>query len=475
VVKDLDPFFNPRSVAVVGASERPGSIGRALMTNLLERFRGRIYPVNIKYDKVFNLKCFKSVLEIPDDVDLAVIAVPADVVPKVAEECGKKGVKALLVISAGFREVGDVGAERERRLVEIVRRYGMRMIGPNCLGIYDPYSGLDTIFNPSDRQGKPGPGSVAFISQSGALGAALLDWFTEQGIGLSKFVSYGNAADVDESDLIEYLVEDPRTRVIAAYIEGVRNGRKFLRAVARAVVSGKPVVILKAGRTERGVRAVASHTGSLAGAYEVFRGALRQCGAIVVNDLHELLIAIRALSVGWRAPGRRVAIVTNGGGAGVLATDAIESLGLSVAELSPSTIEELRKALPPAASPYNPVDVLGDAPAERYEKALEIVGRDPRVDMVMVIALLQSPALDADRLVEVLSSASKKLGKPMVFVAPGGGYASSYLAKVQSIGIPSFRDPVEAAKALSYIYCFSESIERVRKFLKAFSSLEPPS
>ncbi|NPA96691.1 MAG: CoA-binding protein [Crenarchaeota archaeon] len=466
MARDLRPFFEPRSVAVIGASEKPGTVGRAIMTNLLERYRGKVYPVNIKYDKVFGLKCYRSILEIPDEIDLAVIAVPADVVPKVAEECGRKGVKALLVISAGFKEIGGVGVERERKLLEVVRRYGMSMIGPNCLGIYDPYSGLDTIFNPSDRQGKPGPGSVAFISQSGALGAALLDWFTEQGIGLSKFVSYGNAADVDESDLIEYLVEDERTKVISAYIEGVKDGRKFMRAVAKAVASGKPVVVLKAGRTERGVKAAASHTGSLAGSYSVFRGALAQSGAVVVNDLLELLIAVRALETGWKVPGPRVAIVTNGGGAGVLATDAIETLGLKMAELSNDTIEELRKALPPAASPYNPVDVLGDAPADRYEKAIEIVSRDPNVDMIMVIALMQAPAIDPSALLNVLKRAKESTLKPIVFVAPGGGYAYKHLLEVQRLGIPSFRDPIEAAKALSYLYTFSNAIDRVKKYLQ---------
>ena len=456
----LDAFFNPKSVAVIGATERPGSVGRAIMENLIQRFRGKIYPVNIRRDTVLGLKCYRSVKDIPDEVDLAVIAVPAPVVPKVAEECGEKGVKALLVISAGFKEVGGEGAERERKLVEIVRRFGMRMIGPNCLGIYDPYSGLDTIFNPSDRQGKPGPGDVAFISQSGALGAALLDWFTEEGIGLSKFVSYGNAADVDESDLIEYLAEDPRTRVIAAYIEGVKDGRRFLNAVAHAVAKGKRVVVLKAGRTARGVQAAESHTGSLAGNYSVFLGALKQVGAIVVEDLNDLLLCIKALRAPSTLRGRRIAIVTNGGGAGVMATDALETMGMEVATLSPGTIEELRKALPPAASTRNPVDVLGDAPAERYEKALEIVARDPSVDGIMVIALLQSPALDPDKFLKVMERA-KGFGKPMVFAAPGGEYAARVLARIQSLGIPSFRDPTQAARALKYLYQASQV--RIRK------------
>jgi len=459
----LDVFFNARSVAIIGASERPGSLGRALMTNLLEKFKGEIYPINVKYNRVFGLKCYKSILEVPGSVDLAVVAIPAASVPRVVDECGRKGVKGVVVISAGFREVGPEGAKLEEELVSVVRKHSMRLIGPNCLGVYDAHTGLDTIFNPSDRQGKPEPGNVAFISQSGALGAALLDWLKEEGIGLSKFISYGNAADVDEADLISYLAEDPRTEIIAAYIEGVRDGRRFVEAVRKAIRANKPVIVLKAGKSEKGMKAVASHTGSLAGAYEVYKGALKQSGALIVDDLHELLIAIKALRYGARSRGPNVAIVTNGGGAGVLATDSIESLGLRVAELSKETIDELRSKLPPTASPLNPVDILGDAPADRYELAIKSVLSDEKVDMVMVIALMQSPALDADELIKILERVCKESKKPIVFVGPGGAYASKRLVMASRIGIPSFKDPVEAAKALRYIYDYSVAYRKLTR------------
>ena len=454
-VSNLRHFFEARSIAVIGASEKPGTIGRAIMTNLLERFKGKIYPVNIKYDQVFGLKCFKSVLEIPDEVDLAVIAVPAKVVPKVADDCGKKGVKTLLVISAGFKEVGPEGAELERRLVEVVRKYGMRMIGPNCLGIYDAHTGLDTIFNPSEKQLKPKPGVIAFISQSGALGAAILDWMGLAGIGMSKFISYGNAADVKEYELIEYLAEDPKTKVITAYIEGVEDGRKLMSAVSKAVRLGKPVVVLKAGKTERGAKAASSHTGALAGAYKIYEAGLKQAGAIIVDDLYELFIALKALSLSKPPKGKGVAIVTNGGGAGVLATDSIELLGLEVANLSRETIDELRKVLPPAASPYNPVDVLGDAPASRYEEALRIVSKDPNVHSILVIALLQAPALDGDELVNTVREFSKSVDKPIVMSFPGGAYAEKYMKIMEEAGIPSFKTVMEAVKAIKYLYEFS--------------------
>ncbi len=465
---NLDVFFEPKTVAVIGASEKEGTIGRAIMLNLLEKFRGKIIPINIKYDQVFGLKCYKSVLEVPESIDLVVIAIPAPSVPQVLEECGKKGVKGAIIISAGFKEIGGEGIEREQKVVEIARKYGMRIIGPNCLGVYDAHTGLDTIFNPSDRQAKPSAGNVAFISQSGALGAALLDWFTEQGIGMSKFVSYGNAADVTESDLIEYLAEDSKTSIIALYIEGVSNGRRFLCSIVKAIAKGKPVIVLKAGKTERGGRAVASHTGSLAGSYELYLSAIKQVGGILVDDLHDLLIAINALQNLPRPKGNRLAIVTNGGGAGVLATDSAEIMGLKLAELSQQTIDRLRKVLPPAASPYNPVDILGDAPADRYRKAIEIVLSDDDVDMVMVIALLQSPALNADELIDVLKYFKDRTSKPFVFIAPGGSYTMKYIEKARKLGIPAFRDPVEGVKALTYVYEFSKAIERARDRVSLF-------
>lgn len=462
--QELIPFFEPKSIAVVGASEKLGTLGRGLMLNLLEKFRGKIYPVNIKYDRVFGLTCYKSVKEIPGEVDLAVIAIPARAVINVAKDCCDKGIKALLIISAGFKEIGPEGAEREKRLVEIARSCNMRIVGPNCLGIYDAHTGLDTIYNPSDRQGKPKPGNVAFISQSGALGAAMLDWLAGSGVGLSRFISYGNAADVDETDLIEFLVEDPKTKIISAYIEGVKDGRRFMNAIRKAVKAGKPVVILKAGKTMRGIKAVTSHTGSLAGKYEIYEAALKQSGALIVNELWELVPLLKALSWLPIPRGNRLAIVTNGGGAGILATDATEKLGLIMTNLNSETIEKLKKSLPPHASPYNPVDIIGDATAERYEKALEIVCQDENVDMIVIIALMQSPTLDADKLRKVLIEFKKKVDKPVVFVAPGGDYTEKHSRAIeQEAKIPVFKSPEEAIRALKYLVIWKERYERIIK------------
>lgn len=467
---NLTHFFKPGAVAVVGASVTEGTVGKAIMVNLVREFKGVIYPVNPKYEEIFGLRTYKSCRELPEAPDLAVIAVPAKAVPQVIEECGGRGTKAAIVISAGFKEVGPEGEKLEKELVEAARKYGVRVIGPNCLGVYDAHSRLNTIFNPPDRQKTPPPGNVAFLSQSGALGAAILDWLAEYNIGMSKFVSYGNAADVKEWELIEYLVEDPETKVIMMYIEGVEDGRSLLKAVRKATLAGKPVIVLKAGKSERGIRAVSSHTGSLAGSYKVYEAGLTQNGALVVNELDEFILATKALS--WLPPpqGDRVAIVTNGGGAGVLTTDAVELLGLQLAELSEETKNYLRSKLPPAASLNNPVDILGDAPPERYEVAMEAVMRDENVDLIIVIGIMQSPAFKP---VEVLANMKRLLSeyrKPMIFVAPGGEYTVSNLKKIESEAkIPTFKSPEEAAKA----YYFFTSWYKNYKTLKTLSESNP--
>ncbi|MCD6323843.1 MAG: CoA-binding protein [Desulfurococcales archaeon] len=461
---ELQRFFRPKSVAVVGASVKEGTVGRALIENLIERFRGRIYPVNIKYDEVLGLKCFKSCRDLPEPPDLVVVAVPARVVPKVIDECGSIGSRAAVVISAGFREIGGEGAKLEEAVVKMARKHGMRVIGPNCLGIYSPSVGLDTIFNPSDRQGKPDAGPVAFISQSGALGAAVLDWFTEAGLGMSKFVSYGNAADVKEYELIEFLADDEETKVITAYLEGVEDGRKFSESLRYAAGRGKPVIILKAGKSVKGAKAVSSHTGSMAGSYRVYESAIKQFGGLLVDELSELVIAAKALSWLPTPRGDRVAIVTNGGGAGVLATDAVEKYGMRMAELTDDTQKALRNELPSAAAVGNPVDVLGDAPPERYRKALKWVIKDPNVDALVVIGIMQSPAFDPEGFIEVLREASSGVSKPVVIAAPGGEYTSDKISKIEKLlHLPAFKTPEEAVRALSYLMRWRKVVERFGK------------
>src|SRR3990170_1191204 len=377
----LHEFFTPASVAVVGASSDPGKLGYAVLRNLVEggylQGERRLYPINPKAEHILDLPAYPSVGAVPESIDLAVIVIPYPRVPEVLRECGEKGIPAAIVISAGFREAGSVGAERERELLEIAREYGIRLVGPNCLGVIDTITPLNASFS----AGIPPGGPMAFMSQSGALGTAILDWAQAGRLGLSKFVSLGNKADVDEVDLLRAWAEDESSRVILCYIEGLPDGQEFMR-VARQTSKIKPVVAIKSGITQAGARAVTSHTGSLAGSEQAYQAAFHQAGVVRVTALEDLFDCARAF--GYLPPlrGDRIAIVTNAGGPGILATDALERAGLSLARFEPDRIRALEQFLPDAASAANPVDLLGDARADRYRFALEQVCADPHVDAV---------------------------------------------------------------------------------------------
>ncbi|MEM1749081.1 MAG: CoA-binding protein, partial [Sulfolobales archaeon] len=310
----ISKFFYPNSVAVVGASRDPSKVGYQLLYNLISKYKGRVYPINPHVSEVLGLKAYPRITSVPDDIDLAVISVPASTVPSVMEDCSLKGVKNVIVISAGFKELGTVeGIEGERKIVEIAKKFGMRVIGPNCMGVYVPKIGLNTTFLNPDRMDFPEHGNISFISQSGAFGIAVLDWAAMRGIGISKFVSLGNKCDVDESDMLDYLVGDEDTQVITMYIEGVEVGRRFIKSL-KSTTPVKPVVILKAGRSEEGVRAIASHTGSLAGADIVYDAAFKQCGVLRAYGMDELFDMALSLSLQPPAQGMRVGILTVGGG-----------------------------------------------------------------------------------------------------------------------------------------------------------------
>ena len=475
--QELEVFFFPRSVAIVGASRDPSKVGYQILYNMKMRYRGRIYPVNPRAEEIMGLKCYPRVSDIPDDVDLAVIAVPAQVVPQVVEDCGVKGVRGVIVISAGFKEVGNV--ELENRVVEIARKYGMRLIGPNCVGVYVPKSGINTTFLNPQRMGFPEHGSIAFISQSGAFGVAVLDWAAMRGIGLSKFVSLGNKADVDEAELLDYLVEDPDTRVITMYIEGIEpgKGRQFMEALRRTTPR-KPVVVLKSGRTEAGARAVASHTGSLAGADRVYDAVFKQTGVIRAMGMEDLFDMAIALSLQPPAKGRRVGILTVGGGSGVMATDACCDLGLEVPRLSDETVEKLRKVLLPIASPYNPVDVSGSARDEHLLESDEILMKSGEVDIIIWIPYFMVPGI-SEQIVEKFIERVRKVNReletpiPIVGAATGGEYTWRLASKAEKMGIPMYISVERAALAawslakfgewLKARGTFEEYIERCRK------------
>ncbi len=464
----IEALFNPRSIAIIGASRNPQKPGYQVLYNLKQKYKGRIYPVNPNADKILGLKAYPSILEVPDEVDLAVIVIPAEKVPKAAEECGEKGVKTLIVISGGFKEVGPKGAKLEEQLVSIVKKYEMRLLGPNVVGVYVPKTGVNTTFINPERQGFPEHGPIAFLSQSGAFGIAILDWATMRGIGISKFVSLGNKADIDEADLLEYLVEDEDTRVITMYIEGVEKGKRFMEALRRTTPI-KPVIALKSGRTEAGSRAIASHTGSLAGADKVYDAVFKQTGVIRAYGMEELFDMATALALQPPARGNKVAILTVGGGSGVMATDACIELGLNVPKLSENTEEKLRKILLPIASPHNPVDVTGSARDEHLIESVEILMRSNEVDIIIWIPYFMVPGI-SEQLVEKFIERIKKVNKeldtpiPIIGAATGGTYTWKQASKAEKLGIPMYISVERAAKAAWALFRYGAWLKKNNVF-----------
>ncbi len=445
----LEKFFNPKAVAVIGAAREPGKVGHDVVRNLLDfRFPGKIFPVNPKAQEILGLKAFPSILDIPEKVDLGVIAVRAPLVPQVIRQCGEKGVKALVILSAGFKEAGREGAKLENEIVNLAREYGIRIIGPNCLGIVDTYSRLNATFAAL----KPIRGKIGFFSQSGALCLALLEWSRAERVGLSRFISLGNKSDVSEIECLRLLGEDPRTKVIMGYLEGINDGRAFMEA-AKEVARKKPVIIFKSGVTAAGARAASSHTGSLAGSEVAFEAASRQAGIIRARNLREFFNLALLLAFQPVMEGPRLAILTNSGGPGIVAADACERSSLELPTLSGETVERLREVLPPYAAFYNPVDITGDADAERYEKALEILLEDERLNGLLVI-LSRTATVNPE---EVAERMARKVG-PKTMVACFLGYDSVKKARnlLLKNKIPPFEYPEEAIAALekSWLYDF---------------------
>ncbi len=468
VGENVEVLFKPRGVAVIGASRQPGKVGYMVLYNLKNSYKGPIYPVNPKADEILGLKAYPTILDVPDPVDLAVVTVPAKLVPEVVDQAGRRGVKAVIVISAGFKEVGGEGVELERRLVEVVRKHGMRMLGPNCLGIYSPSTGINATFLDPNKQGLPGKGPIAFISQSGALGAALLDWLDTNQLGLSKFISVGNKADIDEADLLAYLKRDPDTKSIAMYIEGIEpgEGERFRRALEDTTPE-KPIVVLKAGRTAAGARAAASHTGSLAGSYQLYDALFRQTGVIQAYDTAQLFEMALALALQPPMLGDRVAIITMGGGSGVMASDNLSERGLNVVELSKATQEKLRKVLLPIASPRNPVDVTGSATDEHFLESIRIVVESGEVDGVFLIPYLNLATITPElprKIAQLVRELQKKYKIPFV-ASVTAGRKSWALAKImeKEAGIPVYSNEASAARAMWALRQYGKWLQKIGK------------
>lgn len=442
VMNELGVFFDPKSVAVIGATPTPGKVGNIVIENLYgEGYPGKVFLVNPTHKQILGMPCYPSVLDCPGEVDLAVVVVPAKSVPAVMDEAGRKGVKAAVIISAGFSEGDEQGQGREKEVVDIAAKHGMRFVGPNSLGVIAPHARMNASF----ARTTPLKGPIAFFSQSGAFCTAAIEYSVREMLGFSAFVSSGNKANIDDSDLIRHFASDEKTSCIAAYMEATRDGHAFFEALHEASLK-KPVVILKAGRTERGARAAKSHTGALAGSDSAYEGVFRQTGVYRAKTMYELFDAAQALANQPPMDGEGVAIVTNAGGMGVIATDFANDLDLELAELSEETLAEIGKACPPTWSPGNPVDIIGDADTARYANVLTAVGKAPEVKAIMVIAARQA-ATNLFQIAKWIAITARISGKPTVACFAGIFDAESEQF-LDSRGIPVMSVPERGVTAL---------------------------
>ena len=449
--ESFDALFKPRSVAVIGATDKEGSVGLAMMNNL-KTFRGKVFPVNPKRDQVLGLKAYPNIAAVPEKVDLAVIITPAPTVPGVIGECIAAGAKSALIISAGFKEIGPEGAELERQILAQARDAHMRIVGPNCLGIMNTRIGLNATFADAIAN----PGNVAFISQSGALCTAVLDWSFREKVGFSYFISVGSMLDVGWGDLIDYLGDDPDTDSIVIYMETIGDARSFISA-AREVALNKPIIVIKAGRTAAAAQAAASHTGSLAGSDDALDAAFRRCGVLRVHTIADLFYMAEVLAKQPRPKGPHLTVVTNAGGPGVLATDALILNGGELTALAPETIAKLNDFLPSAWSHGNPVDILGDATPERYAKALELVADDPASDGLLVILTPQAMT-EATATAELLRPYARLRDKPILASWMGGDSVEAGERILNEAGIPTFGYPDTAARMFTYMWRYSDNL-----------------
>jgi acetyltransferase len=453
----LDKIFNPRSVAIIGASDEEGTVGYALMKNFTEHgFEGKIYPVNIRKTEIHGLKAYQTVEQIPEPVDLAVIATPAKTVPDIVEQCGKAGVKGIIIISAGFKEIGPEGKALEDKIQEIKKKYGLRIIGPNCLGVIRPSIRLNATF--VDKM--PKPGNIAFISQSGALGSAILDWAIHENIGFSNFVSIGSMIDVDFGDLIDYFGTDPKTRSILMYIEGLTDARKFMSAT-RHFARTKPIIVVKTGKYTESAKAAASHTGSLTGEDIIYDAAFKRAGIVRVDEIEDLFNCAEVLGTQPLPKGPNLAIITNAGGPGVMATDALIAKGGKLAKLSQKTIEFLDSILPHYWSKGNPIDILGDAKADRYKAVIEACLNDENVDGIVIIYTAQAVAEPVEIAKSIIELCKSRGYQNKTILTSFMGYRAVEEANCifNENNIPTYSTPEQAIKTYHYMCQYKRNLE----------------
>jgi len=488
LIKQLNAFFNPRSVAVVGATKKINKAGHVIFKNFVENnrrgvFKGEIFPVNPHEDSILGYQCYPLVTKIPVEPELVVIVVPANIVPQIMEDAASKKVKAVVIISSGFGEVGN--HELENQVVAIAKKADIRVLGPNCLGVYDSRTGVDMLFLPETKilttgdevvaTPRPMPGNIAMVTQSGAFGVAALDYLTGRQIGVSKFVSFGNKCDVDEAEMLHYLLYDEETEAIMLYVEDIKSGRKFLKA-AKEVTKKKPIVALKSGRTEAGARAAASHTGAMAGSDHIYDAVFAQTGILRAKDMEEFFDAGKALAMQLPALGKNIGIITDAGGPGIMAVDECELKGLSVKRFSEKTIERFEKLkeegkLPKFATNINPVDITGSATSEMFESTAEILFQDPEIHGIILLGLHHTPGLQEDYIDKVAKVANKH-DKPIVACDIGETEMALHTRfRFDKLGIPAYSSPEDAARAMNALARYGlylKKNKRIRDYVQNF-------
>ena len=481
IAEQMHTFFEPKAVAVIGASRRTMKAGHVIFKNFVinkqrNLFKAKLYPVNPNEKTIQGFPCYPSILDINDEVDLAVIVVPAKIVPKVMQEIAKKGVKAAVIITSGFSEVGNHKLEEE--VIAIAKKAGIRVLGPNCLGVYDSKTGVDMLFLPETKTlttgdevvatPRPRPGPIAIVTQSGAFGAAALDYLSGKQMGVSKFVSFGNNADVTASEMLAYLLHDPKTQVILFYAESIDNGREFME-VARKVTPKKPIVALKVGRSEAGARAAASHTGSIAGSDKIYSSAFKQVGVLRASDLEEFFDMGKALAFQPPVAGNNVAIITDAGGPGIMAVDECVAQGLNVKKFSEETIAKFEKLkqegkIPRFATNLNPVDLTGSVTSEMFEEGTRILFEDPEIDGIIVLGLHHLPALQED-FVDRVAELSKKYNKSVVACDVGETEMALYIrSRFDKFGIPAYFSPEDAARGMAALVNYGMYLKKCGQF-----------
>ncbi len=477
-LQKMDAFFNPRSVAVIGATKKVDKAGHVIFKNFVtnkERgvFRGDLYPVNPGEDSILGFKCFKSITKIPGEVELIVVIVPAKVVPSIMEEAAQKKVQAAIIISSGFKEVGN--KDLEDQVTAIAQKAGIRVLGPNCLGVYYSKTGIDTLFLPETKvlttgedvvaTPRPLPGNIAMITQSGAFGVAALDYLTGRQMGVSKFVSFGNKSDVSESDILHYLLHDKETKVILVYIEDVKSGREFLK-ISKKVTAKKPVVVIKSGRSAAGARAAASHTGAIAGSDKIYDAAFEQGGVIRARDMEEFFDLGKALAMQPPAMGKNVGILTDAGGPGVMTVDELESLGLTVDRFSPETdakFDDLKNKdlILKIAATHNPVDLTGSVTDDMFVMAADLMFQDPQIYGIILLGLHHMPGL-REKYIDGIVQVSQKYDKPIVMCDIGATEMALYTrSRFDRLCVPSFESPEDAARAMKALVTYGTYLKRI--------------